>query len=62
MSVDAERVYQGAFTSQWLWMGPVVILGSSILTIRVLGWAGLVGAVCTFATLFFQVSQSKPGW
>lgn len=55
--MDAERVYQGGFLSQWLWMGPTVIVGSAALTIRVLGLAGLVGAVLTISTLFFQVGR-----
>lgn len=56
MSVDAERVYQGALTSQWAWGAPFVITVSIFLTIKVLGISGLVAAGMMICFMFFQVS------
>ncbi len=62
MAVDAERIYQGVLTSQWVWAGPVVILVSMALTIKVLGLTGLVGAgVMVLAMLYQGQSASRSG-
>jgi ATP-binding cassette, subfamily C (CFTR/MRP), member 1 len=62
MSVDAERIYQGVLTSQWVWAGPVVIVVAMALTIQVLGLTGLVGAgVMILAMIYQGHAASKSG-
>lgn len=62
MAVDAERIYQGVLTSQWLWAGPMVIVVSVVLTIKVLGRAGWMGAGVMALAMVYQVQNaSKSG-
>lgn len=62
-SCDAERIYQGVLTSQWVWAGPLVIMVAMGLTIKELGLAsGLVGVgVMVLAMLYQAQSASKSG-
>jgi hypothetical protein len=61
MSLDSERMYQGVLTSQWLWKAPVIITISILLTIKVLGIAGVAGAALMIAAMIFQVRLLTQG-
>lgn len=56
---DAERIYQGVLTSQWVWAGPVVIMVSMVLTIRVLGLVGLVGVGVMVLAMIYQIQSAS---